>query len=144
MREPARLNALTLLVPAIAAFWTALSPAGAQAVPEPVSRWYQAFADRDWAAFDTLLLPDAEIELRDIGIVQTRGEFLESLEQWAELNAETVILSRLVSTDGEVTVMAVCYRFASNEMQTRESFTLRGGAIALSVQEPEGSECRGF
>ena len=115
-------------------------------LPAPVKAWYGALGTVDRTALEDLLTDNAQIDLRDLGIVQTKGEFLESLDAWAEANKDAEILTRLGEGAGGDTAVTVevCYRFPSNEALFEESFELSGEKIAGSVQQQISENCSGF
>lgn len=111
---------------------------------KPVADWFAALEAGDAAAFETLLSDDAVIELEDLGISQTKAEFIDSLDQWVELNSGANILTRQTEANEAEVVVEVCYRFSSNEVYNRETYTLSGDQITGSVQEKVGDTCEGF
>ena len=123
-------------------------PAGAQSGAHPVlDSWYTALFAADKAKLDALLTPDAEIVLEDIGITQTKAEFLGSLEEWADAIDGADLSWRLdagAPASAESATALVCYRFADNEVMTRERFTFAAGQVRTSVQVPAGDTCEGF
>lgn len=133
----------------VAAF-TLLSITGSAAangdLPKPVQAWYQALGDVDRKGLDSMLAEGARIELRDLGIVQTKGEFLDSLDAWAEANRDAEILTRPGKNTGDADAASVevCYRFPSNEALFKETFRLEGEQIIESVQEQMAESCGEF
>lgn len=113
-------------------------------LPETLDRWYDALRQDDRTAIGELLAEDATVELRDLGIVQTRQEFIDSLDQWAEANDGAEILARPEAGAEGMVAVEVCYRFASNETLIRESFDLIDGRIHRSVQEEIAGGCGDF
>jgi hypothetical protein len=111
------------------------------ATPAPVEAWYEALKAADAAAFEKLLAAGATIELRDLSITQTREEFLDSLDEWANANKDAQITARLEKLDGQTVTMKVCYKFPSNELLEREVFTLEDEQIVSSVQEQISESC---
>ena len=135
-------HAASILLAALAAFFITGSATANGDLPAPVQAWYQALGDVDRAGLENLLTDDARIDLRDLGVVQTRNEFLDSLDAWAEANKGAEILTR--QGKGEGITVEVCYRFPSNEALFEESFELAGEKIALSVQRQISESCQGF
>jgi hypothetical protein len=133
----------------ILALWSSLtaiacSGALAQELPAAVSQWFDSLRSADRKGFDTLLAENAEIDLRYLGIVQTRAEFIESLDAWGDAIKYGQVLTKPVSADGKSAVVDVCYRFPSNEKVNRESFILAGDKIVRVVQEESAQTCDGF
>ncbi len=119
-------------------------PAQAQELPQIVSRWYDALRTGDSAAFGELVADAASIELKASGIVQTRDEFIASLDDWAQLATQGQILVRPVSATQNEAVAEVCYRFPGAERMNRETFSLADGKVTRLVQEEAGAGCPGF
>ena len=113
-------------------------------IPTPLDAWYEALQEGEAEEIDALLSDDAIIELKDLGIEQSKEEFVDSLDQWQELNADAVILTRLASASEKKAIIEVCYRFKSNEVFNRETFTLEGALILSSIQEKLADKCVGF
>lgn len=92
-----------------------------------------------------LLADDAVVDLRDLGIVQTRQEYLESLDVWADAVAGGAIAHRIEPGHDETSVAAiVCFRFSGNEVLNRETFTLANGLIVNAVFVQIGDDCADF
>lgn len=115
----------------------------AQEIPAPVSAWYAALKTADAKAFEALLAPDARIELKQLGVTQTREEFLESLDSWEDAVKGAEITAKPASGDTSGTTFDVCYKFPSNERLNREVFTLSGALITGQSQETLGETCAG-
>lgn len=120
------------------------APAQAQETPSAVSAWYEALREADRDRLGSLLAPEAKIDLRDLDVVQTREEFLESLDSWEEAMDGAQIEAKPLEASPAAAVMDVCYRFPGNEQRNRESFKLSGEKIVESVQEQTGDSCDGF
>ncbi|GEM_PF-1690406 len=113
-------------------------------LPTPISDWYEALRQSDEGAFDTLLADTATIELKDIGITQTKNEFIQALDEWSELNGNAIFLTRLKAASENNIVVDVCYRFDFNEMQMQEAFLVDGNLITKSIQEKVSDSCPDF
>ena len=109
-----------------------------------VERWYAALAKADRSVFDELLADDARIILEDLDTVQTKAEFLDSLDEWKNAMRGTSLRHRVGSTErGTITVFA-CYQFPNNAAYMREIFSFRGGRIIENAQSSIGEACEGF
>ena len=113
-------------------------------MPSEITAWFETLQADDAGALDKLLADDAVIELRDLGISQTKSEFIDSLDQWTQLNGDAKILKGAATTSGKQTSLNVCYRFASNEVMNRETFFIENGQITKSVQERISETCTDF
>ncbi len=78
-----------------------------------VDRWYAGLANADRATFSELLSDDAKVILEDIDAIQTKEEFLGSLDEWKNAVRGATIRHRISNIgDGTITVF-VCYQFPS-------------------------------
>lgn len=116
----------------------------AHAQEHVISRWYTALLRVDRAALSELLSDNATIRLDDIGITQTKAEFIRSMDEWEAAVEGAAIRHKVESAVGEVTTVLVCYDFPSNEMLMRETFTTRGERIVANTQVTIGDGCNGF
>ena len=107
-------------------------------------RWYGALEAADREEIAALLAPDATITLTDLGITQSRDEFVDSMDEWSDAIAGGSIRHRVVSADDTGAQATVCYTFTGNEMMTDERFTVRDGQIETSVQTTLADHCDGF
>jgi hypothetical protein len=112
--------------------------------PPPVAKWYEALRAADRDAFAALIADGGEIELRYSGLVQSRDEFIRSLDDWEQLAKEGKILTRQVSSSETNAVVEVCYRFPDAEKMNRETFTLEGEKVMRVVEEEAAAGCPGF
>lgn len=119
------------------------SPAAADPA-EVLERWYEALMQPDRAALEAMLDENASITLEDLGISQTRAEFIESMDEWEDAVEGASEEHRLDSTVGDAITMLVCYRFPDNDLLMRESFTFAGDTITRSTQTTVAENCDGF
>lgn len=132
---------------AIAAGIFAMLPFHSVAVdlaPKLITDWYQALRQNDHELMETLLDAEGLVELKDIGVTQTKSEFMDSLDEWSELNTDTSLYTRINSINANEVVMDVCYRFTANQVQTREVFVIAGNRITRSIQEQVADTCTGI
>ena len=109
--------------------------------PQQVERWFAALGSVSRRDFKELIADDAIIALRDLGVEQTKDEFIAALPQWARATRKANIIYRYETIeDGEASAL-VCYRFKSNEQLNVESFTFNAEQITGSVQEAKGDNC---
>lgn len=125
---------------ATAAFGWAL----AQEMPPTVGKWFDALRSADRNGFEAVLAGNAEVDLRYLGILQTRAEFIESLDAWGDAIKEGEVLTKTISADAATAIVDVCYRFPSNEKVNRETFTIEADKIVRVVQEESAQTCQGF
>lgn len=110
-----------------------------------MARWYASLEAADGESLAAIMDGGAEIVLNDIGIVQTKAEFLDSMSEWADAIDGGSIRHRIDggSLDAGLTV-AACYRFTSGEMLNTEVFAFREGRILRSEQTKVADACDGF
>jgi hypothetical protein len=133
----------------VLALWSSISAATsgcslAQEMPPTVGKWFDALRSADRNGFEAVLAGNAEVDLRYLGIVQTRAEFIESLDAWGDAIKEGEVLTKTISADAATAIVDVCYRFPSNEKVNRETFTIEADKIVRVVQEESAQTCQGF
>ncbi len=109
--------------------------------PQQVERWFAALGGVNKREFEALIAEDARIVLKDLGVEQTKQEFISALAEWQRLTRGANIIYRYVSIEDDTVTVNVCYRFKSNEQLNQESFTFKGDEITGSVQEFKGDSC---
>jgi hypothetical protein len=111
-------------------------------------RWYAALGGEtgvvDKDTVGAMLADDAAIDLKDLGIIQTRDEFLTSLDEWTDAIAGGTIRHKVTADTPDETRTTVCYAFADNAMLTEETFRFAKGRIMSSVQTTLADNCDGF
>lgn len=110
-------------------------------LPNPVQNWFDGLRTTNATTFEEILTHNAMIELGDLGISQTKAEFIASLDQWKQVNKGAVITTKLANTDKSLIEVNVCYKFSSNETYNRETFELIDGKISKSIQEQISKNC---
>ncbi len=109
-----------------------------------IDRWYSALLVADRTELADLLADDVRMKLDDIGVVQTKRDFIASIDEWQGAVAGAAIRHRIEkSENGETTVLA-CYDFPSNDTLMRETFTVAGGRIAASTQTAVAQDCSAY
>ncbi len=121
-----------------------IAPAWASDAEAVLAAWYDALARADSASLDGLLADDAVIRLEDVGIEQTKDEFLASMDEWAVAVDGGGIRHRIEQQEGNSVTALVCYDFPDNELMTREWFVLVDGHIIESVQATVAEHCGEF
>jgi len=113
----------------------ACSDEQSSAKSETVDKWYAALKASDRSAFNEIMTEDAIIEIKALGIIQTKAEFIESLNNWEDI-AKSLKLSHTVRKASDTSArVEVCYEFPSNSFTNTESFTLVNGKVTSQVQE---------
>lgn len=129
---------------AIAAALVLLAAVSAVAQESIVDRWYAALLRADEAALSELLADDATIRLDDIGVTQTKQEFLASMVEWQVAVKGATIRHKIEAEMGDTVAVRTCYDFPNNDMTTRETFTTQDGVIVANTQMTIGENCDGF
>ncbi|MEM9331553.1 MAG: hypothetical protein AAGA53_09520 [Pseudomonadota bacterium] len=105
------------------------------------NRWYVSLRTVDRPSFERLLTNDAQIELKQLGVIQDKTEFIESLDNWDDVAADLLISNTIVSSSQTRIVLDVCYQFPSDSFTNRETFFFKAGRIERQVQERLREEC---
>ncbi|MET3793733.1 DUF4440 domain-containing protein [Aquamicrobium terrae] len=109
-----------------------------------IDRWYDALLKADRAVLAELLTDDARISLDDLDIVQTKAEFLESMDEWENAVAGGTIRHRLEKEEDGVSTVMVCYDFPNNRMLMQETFAVSDGRITASSQAEVADNCDAY
>lgn len=115
-----------------------------------VNAWYAALSPANdlpkmQAEITALLSEKAIIELKDLDTMQTKAEFVESLEGWSSAIKEGYIAHKIDADSTMESVTAVaCYDFGGNALMTRENFDIADMRITKSVQETIAERCDDF
>ena len=109
--------------------------------PQEVERWFAALGGVNRRDFRELIAEDAKIVLKDLGIEQTKDEFISALDEWSRATRNASIVYRYNNIEEGSASTFVCYRFKSNELLNLESFTYSDEKITGTVQEPKGDNC---
>jgi protein-tyrosine phosphatase len=128
---------------AVAALLTCFS-VSVSAEPKVVDDWYAALAAADRAGLERLLSDDARIKLTDLGVEQTKAEFVAALENWEQAVEGTTIRHRIESDNGQQATVLACYDFPENDLLLRETFRIEGGLIRESSQAFVSDNCDAY
>lgn len=112
-----------------------------------VDRWYTALFDVNRIALTDLLAEDAVINLEDLGVTQTKAEFIEALDEWEGVVKNANLAWQIEDgTGADLTTASVlvCYQFPDNERLIREVLEFRDAKIISSVQTTVGDNCENF
>ncbi|MGS1094451.1 DUF4440 domain-containing protein [Aquamicrobium terrae] len=121
-----------------------LAAISARADEAVIDRWYDALLKADRAVLAELLTDDARISLDDLDIVQTKAEFLESMDEWENAVAGGTIRHRLEKEEDGVSTVMVCYDFPNNRMLMQETFAVSDGRITASSQAEVADNCDAY
>ncbi|MGX5843474.1 nuclear transport factor 2 family protein [Mesorhizobium sp. ArgA1] len=128
---------------AMSALTLALTPARADdgAI---IHRWYSALLVADRTELSDLLADDVRMKLDDLGVVQSKQEFIASIDEWKGAVAGAAIRHRIEKSEAGVTTVIACYDFPNNDMLMQETFAVTGNRITASSQAALAENCDGF
>jgi hypothetical protein len=109
-----------------------------------IDKWYAALTAIDRQAFVALISDKAVIKLEDVGIEQTKAEFIESLDEWEDAMKGATIRHQTIAESADRVSVRVCYAFSGNESLNREDFKFEAGLIVESVQTKIADSCAEF
>ena len=109
-----------------------------------ISRWYSALLIADRTELADLLADDVRIKLDDLGIVQSKQEFIAALDEWKGAVAGAAIRHRIEKSEGGVTTVIACYDFPDNDMLMQETFAVTDNRITASSQAAIAENCEGY
>ena len=132
------------LVVALALSLLASTSYGGEAEKALVERWYTALGAVNRAEFTDILSEKAKITLGDLDIIQTKAEFITSLDEWEDAMKGATIRHEIDSDAEGLITVSVCYKFPDNEALGREVFAFDGGKIVSSEQETIAESCESF
>src|SRR5882757_9600022 len=128
---------------AMAALLLSLSPARADdgAI---IDRWYSALLVADRTELSDLLADNVRIKLDDLGVVQSKQDFIASIDEWKGAVAGAAIRHRVEKSEAGVTTVIACYDFPNNDMLMQETFAVTNNRITASSQAAIAENCDGF
>ena len=109
-----------------------------------ISRWYSALLVADRTELADLLADEVRIKLDDLGVVQSKQEFIASLDEWKGAVAGAAIRHRIEKSEGGVTTVIACYDFPDNDMLMQETFAVTNNRITASSQSAIAENCEGY
>ena len=109
-----------------------------------IGRWDSALLVADRTELPDLLADNARIRLGDLGIEQSKQEFIASMDEWQGAVSGAAIRHRIEKTAGGTVTVIACYDFPSNEMLMQETFAIAGGHISASSQSTIAESCEAF
>lgn len=132
------------VAPLLAVLLALVMPAGASDTTTLVREWYAALTSGGDEEIAARIADDAVFALEDIGVEQTKAEFVAALDEWRDAISGGSVDHRVESATPAGAVAIVCYRFPGNEMMMREQFDFADGLIAKSTQAQMADNCDGF
>ncbi|MER8431975.1 nuclear transport factor 2 family protein [Mesorhizobium caraganae] len=109
-----------------------------------IARWYSALLVADRTGLSELLADDVRIKLDDLGVVQSKQEFIASIDEWKGAVASAAIRHRIEKSEAGVTTVIACYDFPNNDMLMQETFAVTGNRITATSQAAIAENCDGF
>lgn len=142
----ARIRSVVAMV-CLAAGMSVVGMTSARAENDILERWYTALFDVDREALSELLAEEAVIQLEDLGVTQTKAEYIASLDEWEEIARNTNFAWQIdaeAPQEADQATALVCYQFPDNDLMMREIFSFGDGKITGSVQSTVGDTCEEF
>lgn len=133
-----------LAIRAMVVFGVMLAALEAVAQESIVDRWYAALLQADRTALSDLLADDATVRLDDLGVTQSKDEFIASMDEWQSAAKGATIRHRVESEVGDTVAVLTCYDFPNNDMAMRETFTTKDDRIVVNTQMTIGEDCDGI
>ena len=109
-----------------------------------ISRWYSALLVADRTELADLLADDVRIKLEDLGIVQSKQEFIAALDEWKGAVAGAAIRHRIEKSEDGITTVIACYDFPDNDMLMQETFAVTDNRITASSQAAIAENCEAY
>jgi hypothetical protein len=109
-----------------------------------IDRWYSALLVADRTELTDLLADDVRIKLDDLGVVQSKQEFIASIDEWQGAVAGAAIRHRIEKREAGVTSVIACYDFPNNDMLMHETFAIANDRIAASTQKALAESCAAY
>ncbi|TIP55510.1 MAG: nuclear transport factor 2 family protein [Mesorhizobium sp.] len=109
-----------------------------------IGRWYAALLVADRTELSDLFADDVRIKLDDLGVVQTKQEFIASIDDWEGAVAGAEIRHRIEKTEGGVTTVIACYDFPNNDVLMQETFAIADNRITASSQAAIAENCDSY
>jgi len=106
-----------------------------------IDQWYTALKTSDRASFAELLSEDAKIDLNDLGISQTKAEFIEALDNWEDVASDLTLTYTAQDINATRVTAEVCYKFSAGSFTNLETFTFAEGRIINQIQEKMKDGC---
>jgi hypothetical protein len=109
-----------------------------------IDDWYAALMASDQEKIGAMLSPDVKVRLLDLNVVQSKDEYLASLDEWQKAVAGATVKHRVVATDADITTVLACYDFPANEVLMSETFKVDGKLLVENVQRMVAENCDGY
>jgi hypothetical protein len=109
-----------------------------------IERWYAALLAVDRDGLSALLSDDARIRLDDLGVEQSKAEFIASMDEWETSSAGATIRHRVEKSEDGVTTVVACYDFPANDILMRETFAITGDLITANSQAAMAETCDSY
>ncbi|MFU0507186.1 DUF4440 domain-containing protein [Pseudaminobacter sp. NGMCC 1.201702] len=109
-----------------------------------IEQWYAAVLAVDLDELANLLADDASITLDDLGVTQSKSEFIASMDEWETASEGATIRHRIEADQGDTTTVLACYDFPANDILMRETFVISDGRIAGNRQATVAETCDSY
>lgn len=109
-----------------------------------IDKWYGALLVADRTALSELLAENARIQLDDLGIEQSKDEFIASMDEWEGAVDGAAIRHRVEGSGAGVTTVTACYDFPANDIMMQETFAIADERITANTQATIAENCDSF
>lgn len=100
--------------------------------------------DADRTALSELLAENARIRLDDLGIEQSKDEFIASMDEWEGAVDGAAIRHRIDRSERGTAMVTACYDFPANDIMMQETFTMEDDRIIANTQATIAENCDSF
>lgn len=109
-----------------------------------IARWYAAVLAADREALERLLADEALIALDDLGVTQSKSEFIDSMDEWETASSGATIRHRIETEQGDTVSVLACYDFPGNDTLMRETFVISDSRIVANRQATVDETCNSY
>jgi hypothetical protein len=109
-----------------------------------IDDWYVALMAADRQKLGAMMSPDVKVSLLDLNVIQSKDEFIASLEEWQKAVAGATEKHRVAAIDGDITTVLACYDFPANEVLMSETFRVVDNLLVENVQRMVAENCDSY
>lgn len=137
--------ALLLRWPLLATCAALALPASSQeqGPPAPIAYFYDALRNADHAMMGVILAEEVVIVLQDLGVEQSKLEFMASLDEWESMGEDLKIDVTVLESDTSSYTVQVCYDMGESQQLTEEHFEIENEQIVSLTQATIADNCDG-
>ena len=110
--------------------------------------WYKALEEANVEKLEELMAPEAvqpfQYEITDLGISQSRSEFIDSMAEWVGAIDGGTITYKITASQASTVTTLVCYQFPDSNFLAEELVELRDQKIIGIKQAGKSDNCEAF